>query len=92
MWVFVVVVYFLYLHFKCNSLPSFPTENTLSNPFLAFMRVLPHPPTHSYLIVLAYPYNGHQVFTGPRASLPLMSDKALAETQERTWKSCLLAQ
>jgi hypothetical protein len=35
------------------------------------MKVLPLPPTHSYLTTLDFPYTGHQAFTGPRAS-PLM--------------------
>ena len=44
-------------------LSPFPVSPTLRNPLShppppASMRVLPHPPTHSHLIPLAFPFSG----------------------------------
>jgi hypothetical protein len=38
--------YFIYLHFKCYHLSSFPSTNLLSHAPSASMRVLPHPARH----------------------------------------------
>jgi hypothetical protein len=50
--------YFLYLHFKCYSLPLFPLRKTLYPilPPSASMRVFPRPSTHSLFPILAFPY------------------------------------
>jgi hypothetical protein len=58
--------YFLYLHFKCFPHPRSPLQKpycTLPPP--ASMRVLPHPPTHSSLSVLAFPYTGASITLRP---------------------------
>ena len=48
--------------------PLYKSLITFPLPF-AFMRVLPNPPIHSYLIPLSSPYKlGHQASTRPRAS------------------------
>jgi hypothetical protein len=55
-WFSVIFIgYFIYLHFKCYHLSSFPST---SLPPPASMRVLPHPPTYSCLSTLAFPYPG----------------------------------
>jgi len=48
----IFIVYFIYLHFKC-----YPFSQ-LNLVLPAFMRVLPHPSTHSHLTSLAFPYTG----------------------------------
>jgi hypothetical protein len=51
--------------------PGFPSRNL---PHPAFMRFLPHPPTHpptSASLPWYSPILGHGAFTGPRASPPL---------------------
>ena len=52
----------IYLHFKCYSLSWFNYKNLhLPPPPPASMRVLPHPPTHSHLTILAFTYTGTRV-------------------------------
>jgi hypothetical protein len=47
-------------------------EIPISHPLSpAFMRVFPHPPTHSHLPPTHSSTVGHQTFTGPRASSPI---------------------
>jgi hypothetical protein len=65
--------YALYLDFKCCPLSSFPLwKPPIPPPF----PLLTNPPSPASLSWHS-PTLGHQAFTGPRASLPLMSDKAI---------------
>ena len=54
----------MYLLFKYHHLSQFPLRNppSLIPVPPASMRVLPHPPTHSHLTVLAFPYTGASSF------------------------------
>jgi hypothetical protein len=59
---FLLDILFVYLHFKCYPLswlyiwkPPYPI------PHPASMRELPHPPTHSHLPALAFPYTGASI-------------------------------
>ena len=61
MYFFVVVVYFCQLfyllRFKCYTFSDFPSLNPLSWPLPPAHRgVLPHPPIHSCLTTLAFPF------------------------------------
>jgi hypothetical protein len=63
--IFLLDIFFIYIsniiHFS-----SFSSENPLSPP--------PHTapyPTPSSFLTLAFPYNGHRTFTGPRTSTPI---------------------
>ena len=56
---FLIIRYFLYLHFKCYPLPGFPSKTPLSDPpFPASMRVLTNPPTYSLFPAFKYSYTG----------------------------------
>jgi hypothetical protein len=56
---FVLIEYFLYLHFKCCPLSQSPPGNPYPiPPPPASMRVFPYPPTHPLLPALALPYTG----------------------------------
>jgi hypothetical protein len=56
---FPFIGYFLYLHFKYPPFPISPLEALYPiPPPPASMRVLPYPPTHSFLPTLAFPYIG----------------------------------
>ena len=53
--------YFLYLHFKCYSLSRFPLQKPPIPPLFPMLLwgcLLPHPPTHTHLPALAFPYTG----------------------------------
>jgi hypothetical protein len=55
--VFLLHIFFIYIS---NVIP-FPGTPEVTYPILpppAFMRVFPHPPTHSHLPALAFPYTG----------------------------------
>jgi hypothetical protein len=64
--------YFLYLHFKCHPFSMSPLWKLpiLSTPTPASMRVLPHPPNHSHLPALAFPYTDASNPFSPRAAPP----------------------
>ena len=70
--IFFLIGYFIYLHFKCYPLfPVSPPQIPYSIlPPPTSMRVLPYLPTHSCLSSLAFPYPGHQASRRPRVSLP----------------------
>jgi hypothetical protein len=77
------VGYFLYLHFNCYSLSHFPLCKPPSvPPPPAFKRVLPQLPTPSSW---HSPTLGHWAFTGPRAFLTLMSNKATLSSYACSW-------
>jgi hypothetical protein len=56
---FLLDIFFIYIS-NVIPFPGFPSENPLSHlpPHIAFMRVLRHPPTHSHLTALKFPYTG----------------------------------
>jgi hypothetical protein len=54
---------------------QFPSPNPLSHPSSCFYEGVP-PLTHSHLPSLTFPYTG-EAFTGPKASPPMMADKAI---------------
>jgi hypothetical protein len=60
------VRYFLYLHFKCYPLSSFPSKNSLSQPPLLLLTNLPTSLSWHSLTP------GNHTFTGPRTSPPIV--------------------
>ena len=56
--------------------PQLPIPSSLS-PLPASMRVLPHPPTHSCLSTLSFPYAGSSSLHRTKGLPSLMSDKAI---------------
>jgi hypothetical protein len=64
---FFIGYFFIYIS-NVIPFPGFP-EKPLSYPSSSVsVRVLLHPPTNSIFPALAFTYNGHPAFTGPRAS------------------------
>ena len=50
--------FFLFIYISnVNPFPGFPSATPYPN-LLSSMRLLPHPPTHSHLTALAFPYTG----------------------------------
>ena len=69
---FIFIGYFIYIS-NVIPLPRLKSVNLLYHPPSPSMRVLPHPHIHQHSSTpLEY-----QAFTGPRASPPLMHDKAI---------------